>query len=903
MAAKLLRFPLLFLLAATLAGGGARRARGYDGNVAADVPRDRALAIAADHATLRWYCSEANLDFSAYTGARCFYTTTGWKTGVAYCWGGEDTTAEYLARIAAGAGAGNINTSLSSSYDAYCAGHDCSGYVSQCWTSGRYATSGFSNISAQIAWTQLKRGDAINKSGSHIRLFDSFVADINTILVYESTSGGGALWRTVHRSLPMSDFSGYIPIRYQSTYKMINWPEPDITYVRRTGVERVEIRWDGQADAGFRLYGGAADGAAEWPLLRDTAELPPDARYTEVSGLLPNTTYRFRMTAVNTGGETGPSDVAVARLGDRPAAALIVAAHDRYRQQFGARNPLYERAGEALGALGLTFDFAANEAILTQAVDPAAYDAVVWISGAEATLDETFSWPEQMFLQAYLDAGGRLFASGSEIAWDLVEKGGAAASYKNGHINDSAFAQTYLGIGYSADSAGVFEVAGAAGGPFEGVSLRFDDGLAGAYMVTSPDVLTAAGDGAAALRYSNGGVAGVARASQTRGRGVTFGFPFETIVGAEARRETARRVFHFLNPPPRPPTVVSVTGFAGCPCSTTPTLTIQWEGAARDGFRLWLREGATGEWRLAAEEASLPPLARAYVIQAPPTQTALAVKMQAVNDGVASGDSNTLCAMIRATGPRLLLVEGYDRWQSQGGGAPDTFCERRAEALAPLRAQFDSMLNERAVAQPAPLADYNLILWSVGQESTESETFSAAEQRLLADLQSRGVFLFVSGAEIGWDLVEKAGAANDFHNGSAGDTAFFQQVLRADYLADAPTAIADHYRARGAAGGVFAGLRLAYDNGTGGAYNVRYPDVIAPRAGARAELYYGDGAEAAAISYEGQTSETDGNFTRLLYLAIPFETLTPDSARREAMARAIKFFFPDPIHVSEWIAH
>ncbi len=862
------------------------RGAAYDGKVNNDVPRDRSLSIAVDFSTLRWYCSNANLDYSNRPGAECFYDTTGWKTGVAYCWGGEDSTALYLSRIAAGDGPGNIDTSSDSSYETYCTGDDCSGFVSNCWTSSRYATSGFSAISNSITWEQLKRGDAINKSGSHIRLFDYFVSDINTIMVYECTAGGGALWRTVHRALAMSEFSGYVPIRYnKGTYKTINYDEPDITYVVRSGVERVSIRWDGQASTGFRLY-QSMDGG-NYALLRDTDQLTPATRLSEVSGLLPGVVYSFRMTSVNGANETIASDAAPICLAGHASQVLLVNAYDRYRDQFGRRSELVARAALDLGGygatLGLSFDYAANEAVISNHVTLADYAAVVWLNGQESLLDETFSWAEQMYMQEYLDGGGRLFASGSEIAYDLVSKGNTAASYKNGHPNDTAFANTYLGIGYSSDDAGTYQAMGAAGTVFEGLALAFDNGTQGAYDVATPDVFAAAGGASAAVNYMGGmgGVAAVARASTDKGRVVTAGFPFETIYPAASRAEMARRTMQFLQMPAAAPQLVSVIR------TTQDSVVARWIGYATNGYRLWVRRGAAGAWTLEANETTLGPNSQSRAISGLAAGESCAVKIAAVNNGTASADSNTMCAMPGATPSGILLVCGYDRWQTQGAGAPNTFAARYGDALAANGAAFDSCTNEMVTRGDIHLADYKIVLWNLGQEATESETFSAAEQELVKAFLRAGGRLFASGSEIGWDLVAKGGAANDYSNGSADDSAFFRNTLMADYLADD----AGVYTARGVAGGIFSGLSLQFDNGSQGTYDVKYPDVLAARGTAQAALLYGTGSDVAAVTFAGAVSDSSAE-ARIVLSAIPFETLYPEASRAEFMARILEFFRP-----------
>lgn len=65
-----------------------------------------------------------------------------------------------------------------------------------------------------------------------------------------------------------------------------------------------------------------------------------------------------------------------------------------------------------------------------------------------------FPHPHEYSLKTYLEQGGCLFISGSEIGWDLSNKGSAA---------DKAFYNNYLKAVYVADDAGVETVVGEAG--------------------------------------------------------------------------------------------------------------------------------------------------------------------------------------------------------------------------------------------------------------------------------------------------------------------------------------------------------------------------------------------------------------------------------------------------------
>ncbi len=852
----------------------------YLGAVNHDVKRDRIIAIAEDYTSLYWYCGPENIDYSGYWGATCPDPTVGWKTGAKYCWGGEDTTAQYLEKIAAGWGAGNRWTWSGSSFDQFCAGDDCSGMASNCWTSPRRYTWNISDIRVNILWENLRMGDATNKSGSHIRVFDYYVSNSGQLMFYESTAGGYLqLWKAVHRALARDDT--YQPIRYNnpSGYGVYDYAEPTITYIKRTGVERVEVRWDGQADNGFRLY-QSTDGSS-WVLIRDTTELTPSMRTCEVSGLLPDTSYFFKMTSVNSGGETIDSAVAAYRFDGYTPRVLLVDGADRYREQFSANHTFLTRVGTALGACGLGFDFCSNEGVVDEQIPLDDYDAVVWILAEESTFDETFSWPEQMHITNFLKGGGHLFISGSEIAWDL-DLNGNYTGWKNGSTNDTPFYNQYLRADYSADDAETYQVAGASSSIFDGLNFSFDNGTYGTYDVEFPDVITGINGGTAGLNYQGGtgGVACVYGSSPSSGTVVNMGFGFETIYPESARNAVMKAVFGYFDIPVEPPTIKSVLQTA------TDAVTITWDGHASQGFRLFQKTGS-GSWTQIQNEATLGPDARSTVVSSLSASTRYAFKLQAVNSVGASSDSDVLCAALGDSGNKILIVDGYDRWNAQitqSGGNNHTLIENFADALSANSARYDSCTNETVTNGDVALSTYDIVMWMCGEESTESETFSAAEQILVQDYLKDGGRLFVSGAEIGWDLVYKADGANDYSNGSSNDTPFFNNYLKAGYVQDD----ANMYNVTGISGSIFEGISFSFDDGTHGIYDAEYPDVLSISGGSAACLYYDSGPDIAGVSFEGMFSggSSEG---KVIMFGFPFETIYDGTARSNVMGSILNF--------------
>ena len=185
--------------------------------------------------------------------------------------------------------------------------------------------------------------------------------------------------------------------------------------------------------------------------------------------------------------------------------------------------------------------------------------------------------------------------------------------------------------------------------------------------------------------------------------------------------------------------------------------------------------------------------------------------------------------------------------------------------------------NEAVIAGTVNLSDYNTVIWISGTESTADHTFDATEQSKLTTFINAGGNLFLSGSEIGWDLDQQ-------NNGRT----FYESTLKANYVADD----AGTYTATADAGGIFAGMSsFVFSNGTAFSqldsqmYDVAFPDVIAPQAGAVAALTYSGGTGGtAAIQVLGT-----GGKGNIVMFAFPFEAMTNASRRQNAMGNILSF--------------
>ena len=297
---------------------------------------------------------------------------------------------------------------------------------------------------------------------------------------------------------------------------------------------------------GYRIY-SSSDGLS----FGAPVSVGPSVQSFTDTNLIPGTKRYYKVSVVGTGGESKASRIYGAQAGGS-ARVLIVDGDDRWQTQT-TENPNCTNHGFCAIAgqniSGPVFETANHNAVIDGTILLTNYSAVIWLLGEESTADETFSAAEQSLVTSYLNGGGNLFVSGSEIGWDLDRPSGPTAA-------DRDFYHNQLRAVFANDDANTYAFGPLAAGIFSGnASSGFDNGTKGTYNVDFPDVLTPTNGSAATINY-NGGTGGAAAiqydGSLGGGKLVNFGFPFETITNSAVRdayMSDVLRFFGVLAPP------------------------------------------------------------------------------------------------------------------------------------------------------------------------------------------------------------------------------------------------------------------------------------------------------------------------------------------------------------------
>jgi len=499
------------------------------------VSRVDVLKTGESYVLYKYLCSAKNLAPQDTPGSDGDIVRTpswlikGVNAKVPYKWGGFNTLADFSTGLKNGKFAGDINTKGISSQ---AVGVDCSGFVSRCWNLNYHSTTSemLNTTYLYNSWDKLRPGDAILKSG-HVRMF----VDRAKNGAFRTIEASARDWGVSYWTYTPSDLTSYYPVYPQVMVSEYSTKQPVLTKVKKISGNSAELKWSCDTDRikGYRLY-KSTDGIA-WSMVKDTNSLKGTS--DTVTLIHPVEFFRVASVQDSTSAESNWSNVMGVGVFPSINKVLVV---DGFEREAGAwrgnGNTFAMTYGKALQELQINFDMIKNRELSDSVLS--SYDIVYWILGDESTSDETFSASEQKLISEYLEKGGKVFVSGSEIGWDLYYKGTAA---------DKVFFNNYLKAMYANDNALSRSVYGTDTTLFGGISFTFGQ----TYDIGYPDEIFAYGGSKACMSYHNKKTAGVSYSgkfgsSDIPGKMIYLAFPLETTANDTSFNNVIKRSVEFF---------------------------------------------------------------------------------------------------------------------------------------------------------------------------------------------------------------------------------------------------------------------------------------------------------------------------------------------------------------------
>jgi len=328
----------------------------------------------------------------------------------------------------------------------------------------------------------------------------------------------------------------------------------------------VNISWKKNIEsdlAGYRLYYSSDNQLSGWELAADESRLTKEIKTFYIESpyefVIPPTqdVWYFRFTAVDTNGNESAADDIYARSsysdGQAYTKALIVNGFTRFGGSGSRDKPTHSFVKSYFEPLNsvdsIVVSSCNNEAIIANEILLNDYNFVIWFLGDESTVDHTFTSTEQGKIKDYLENGGRVFVSGSEVGWDL------GRSHTNSESGDEAFYNNYLKATYINDgNSNMSPAKGINSSTFAGVQLNFGQ----VYPEDYPDDIDAVNGSEIILYYDQirsgtthrkAGVAytGSFGQSHQTGQIVYISFPLETVSSLDQRSGFMSSLLQYYN--------------------------------------------------------------------------------------------------------------------------------------------------------------------------------------------------------------------------------------------------------------------------------------------------------------------------------------------------------------------
>lgn len=342
---------------------------------------------------------------------------------------------------------------------------------------------------------------------------------------------------------------------------------PELAAILNTdGKKSVLVIWEQNDEpdiAGYRLYYSINGQLSTWAVAGNETILTKDiSSYTFDSPedfIEPTTNdiYFFYLTAVDSAGnESERSDIYSRSSyfeGSIYPKALIVDGFDRYGGSGSWQSPVHSFNTSYFIPLTLAdsvvISSASNDAILSEDVLLGGYDIVIWFLGDESTADNTFISEEQGKLAAFLENGGKLVVSGSEVGWDLDR------SHSNSQVSDTLFYRHYLKARYVYDGTSSMNIVnGVTETFFSNVVMNIGqvydedypddiDPINGSEIILN---YNQSRSGTSEMRHAGVAYTGTFGDGTETGQVIYCAFPVETVFSLQQRTDFTRNVLEYF---------------------------------------------------------------------------------------------------------------------------------------------------------------------------------------------------------------------------------------------------------------------------------------------------------------------------------------------------------------------
>ena len=242
----------------------------------------------------------------------------------------------------------------------------------------------------------------------------------------------------------------------------------------------------------------------------------------------------WRVVALNESGESLPSeqviDLKVAPFAPR---ILWVDGHRRWVQTVN-ESPVRPQPAhrmltgiEPLIRAGIGMDSTRAEVVGAGDIQLEQYDMVIWSTGETSTVDQSLNGSERAAIESYLESGGFLLLSGSEIAWHL------GRSFDE---EERRFFEEVLGASYVADASSSYQIAWMGVDGEADVEMVLDSGEGDYQRVGYPDVIDSdVRLGVTVAEYGADGEGAAIFGPALNGMLLYLGFPIEALKDAAWR--------------------------------------------------------------------------------------------------------------------------------------------------------------------------------------------------------------------------------------------------------------------------------------------------------------------------------------------------------------------------------